>query len=144
MAATMGAFVGANYDSVSRLNKYLLDKEQELQKDKKDLEAVEAHHQKEIQFLKQENEDKQKQLQKKIDHVKHQLEKSHLLNQQQDNQNATLEQQLKESQLSLVASSFSILTAEEFKQLGFARFLGAAFARPNQPGSFPQIKIIRS
>ena len=40
------------------------------------------------------------------------------MNKQQDNQNVTLEQQLKESQLSLATSSFSTLTVEEFKQLG--------------------------
>ena len=112
----MGDFVVANYDSMPRLNKYLLDKEHELQKDKKDLASDESHHHEEIQLLKQEHEDKQKHLQKKIDHLKHQLEKYELLNQQHDNQNATLDQQLKESQLSLVALLFSTLIAREFKQ----------------------------
>ena len=96
-AAAMGAFTGANYDSVSQLTEDLLNKEQELQKTKEDLEAVDARHQKETQLLKQEHKDKHKKLQKNIDHLKHQLEKSELLNQQQANQNATLKQQLKES-----------------------------------------------
>ena len=40
--AAMGAFAGANYDSMSQLTKYLLSKEQELKTSKRDLEAVEA------------------------------------------------------------------------------------------------------
>ena len=108
----MGAFAGANYGSVSHLHKDLLDKEHELQKAKEDLAAIEACYQKETQLLKQEHQDKQEHLQKKIDHLKHQLEKSDLLNQQQDDQNGALEQQLKESQLSSATSSFSTLTAE--------------------------------
>ena len=54
----MAAFAGANYNSVSQLTKYLLSKEQELQKEKKDPEAAEAGHLKEIELLKQEHEDK--------------------------------------------------------------------------------------
>ena len=49
----MGDFVVANYDSMPRLNKYLLDKEHELQKYKEDMEATEACHQKDIQLLNQ-------------------------------------------------------------------------------------------
>ena len=71
----MGAFAGENYDLMSQWNKYLLKNEQELHKDKEDLEAAEERRQKEIQLLKQEHKDKQEQLQKKIDHLKHQLEK---------------------------------------------------------------------
>ena len=41
---TMGAFTGANIDSVSQLNKDILEKEQEIQNIKDDLVAVEAHH----------------------------------------------------------------------------------------------------
>ena len=67
----MGAFVGANYDSVSQLTKDLLSKEQELHTSKMDLEAVEAHHLKEIELLKKEHEDKHRQSQKKIDSLKH-------------------------------------------------------------------------
>ena len=40
----MGAFARANYDSVSQLTKDILSKEHELQKERKDLEAVDAHH----------------------------------------------------------------------------------------------------
>ena len=112
----MGAFVGDNYDLVSQLAKDILSKEQELQKSKRDLEVAEARHLKEIELLKKEHEDKYRQSQNKIDHLKSHLEKSELLSQQQTNQNATLEKQLKELQLSLVASTFSTLTAEEFKQ----------------------------
>ena len=87
----MGAFAGDNYDSVSQLNKYLLDKEQEMQKAKHDFVAAEAHHKQEFQLLKQEHEGKLKQLQKKNDYLKHHLEKSDILNQQQGDNIATLE-----------------------------------------------------
>ena len=86
---------------------------------KKDLEATKEGHIKDIELLKQEHEDKQRQSQKNIDHLKRQLEKLELLNQQQTYQNATLEQQLKELQLYSAASTFSTLTTEEFKQLDY-------------------------
>ena len=79
--------------------------------------AVEEHHKQEVQLLKHEHEEKLKQLKNKNDYLKHQLENSNVLNQQQANQIAILEKQLKESHLASVASSFSILIAEEFKQL---------------------------
>ena len=77
----MGAFTGANYDSVRWLNKDLLDKEQEPYKAKDYLKAAEVHHQKDIHLLRQEHKEKHKQLKKTMDHVKHQLENSELLNQ---------------------------------------------------------------
>ena len=49
----MGDFARANYDSISQLNKDILDKEQELQKTKQDLVAAETHHKQEVQLLKQ-------------------------------------------------------------------------------------------
>ena len=52
--AAMGAFDGANFNSVSQLNKELEEKEQELQKSKKYLVQVEACHSQEIQWLKNE------------------------------------------------------------------------------------------
>ena len=45
----IGAFVGANFDSVSQLNKELEEKEQELQKSKQELVQVEARHSQDIQ-----------------------------------------------------------------------------------------------
>ena len=54
---TMGDFAGANFDSISELNKAFLDKEQELQKSKQDLVVAEAHHKQEIHLLKKEHED---------------------------------------------------------------------------------------
>ena len=117
IVAAMGDFAGANYDSISQLNKDLLNKEQEQKTIKQDLVTAEACHQEEVRLLKQEHEDKQKQSQKQNDYLKHQLDKSDLLNHQQANQIATLQQQLKESQLALATSSFSILTIEEFKLL---------------------------
>ena len=54
----MGSFAGANYDSMSQLTKYILSKEHELKTTKRDLEAVEARHLKEIEILKKEHEDK--------------------------------------------------------------------------------------
>ena len=57
----MGTFEWANYNSVSQLTKYLLSKENELQKVRKDMEATEAHHLKDIELLKQEHQDKQRQ-----------------------------------------------------------------------------------
>ena len=55
---SMGAFAGANYNTVSQQTKYLLSKEKELQKSRKDLEAAEARHLKDIELLKQKNQDK--------------------------------------------------------------------------------------
>ena len=92
----MGAFAWANYNSMSQLTKGLLSKEHELQKARKDLEAVEARHLKDIDLLKQEHQDKHRHSEKKIVSLKHQLEKSEVSNKQQANHNATLEQQLKE------------------------------------------------
>ena len=46
--APMGAFVGANLDSVSQLNKEFKDKEQGLQKEKHDLALDVVHHRQEI------------------------------------------------------------------------------------------------
>ena len=53
---------------------------------------------------------------KQIDSLKQQLEKLQLDNKQQDNQNYTLENLLKQLQISSAASSSSTLTVEEFKQ----------------------------
>ena len=76
------------------------------------MEATEVRHLKDIELLKQEHQDKQRHSEKKIDSLKDQLEKSKVLNKEQANHNATLEQQLKELQISSVASSFSSLTDE--------------------------------
>ena len=54
---------------------------------------------------------------KKIDILKQQLEKLQLVNKQQVDQNYTLENQLKQLQISSAASSSSTLTVEEFKKL---------------------------
>ena len=78
--AAMGAFTGDYYNSMSQLTKGLLSKEHELQKARKDLEAVDARHLKDIDLLKQEHQDKQRHSEKKIDSLKHQLEKSKDLN----------------------------------------------------------------
>ena len=55
---------GANYNSVSQLTKYLFSKEEELQKARKDLDANEACHLKDIKFLKEEHQDKHTQWEK--------------------------------------------------------------------------------
>ena len=89
-----------------------MDKEQELQKIKQDLVVVEAHHRQEVQLLKYEHEERLKQLQKKNDYLKNQLENSDFLNHQKANQIDTFEQYLKESQLASTTSSFSRLTTE--------------------------------
>ena len=62
----IGDFVGANYKSVSQLTKDLFTNEEELQKARKDLDAYEACHLKDIKFLKEEHQDKQTQWEKKI------------------------------------------------------------------------------
>ena len=54
---------------------------------------------------------------KKFKSVKHQLEKLDIVNKQQANHNYTLENQLKQLQISLATSSYSTLIVEEFKQL---------------------------
>ena len=69
-------------------------------------------HLKDIELLKQEHQYKQIHLDKKIESLKHQLEKSEVLNKEQDNHNSTLEKQLKEIHISSGAASFSILIAK--------------------------------
>ena len=61
-SAVIGDFARDNYDSVSQLSVTLTDKEQKLQKDKLDLVAIEAKHEQEVKELKQETENKIKQL----------------------------------------------------------------------------------
>ena len=56
--AAIGAFAGANYNLVSHLIKDLCSKEEELQKSRKDVDAFEACHLKDIKFLKEEHQDK--------------------------------------------------------------------------------------
>ena len=73
--ATIGAFAGANYNTMLQVNKDLFTKEEELQKVRKDLDASEVCHLKDIKLLKEENQDKETQWEKKIDSLKHQLEK---------------------------------------------------------------------
>ena len=63
----IGAFAGANYNSVPQLTKYLFNKEEEQQKARKDLDASEACHLKDIKFLKEEHQDKQTQWGKKFE-----------------------------------------------------------------------------
>ena len=57
-AAAIGVFAGANYNSVLKLTKVLFTKEEELQKVRKDLDASEVCHLKDIKFLKEDHEDK--------------------------------------------------------------------------------------
>ena len=71
--AAIGAFAGANYNSVSQLIKDLCNKEEELQKARKYLDASEACHLKDIKLLKEEHQDKETQWEKKIDSLKQQL-----------------------------------------------------------------------
>ena len=64
--SAIGAFAGANYNSVSQLTKDLFSKEEELQKARKDMDASKACHLKDIKFLKEEDQDKQTRCEKKI------------------------------------------------------------------------------
>ena len=66
----MGAFVGANFDSVSRLNKELEEKEQELKNSKHDLVQAKARQIEEIQQLKNKYGEKLKWLQGHNDYLK--------------------------------------------------------------------------
>ena len=82
-SATIGAFAGDKYDSVSQLSVILTDKEQEVEKDKLDLVVAEAKHEQEVKEMKQEFENKIKQLQKKTEHLKHHLGNADVLNKKQ-------------------------------------------------------------
>ena len=57
--AAIGVFSGANYNSPVQLTKDLFTKEEELQKVRKDLDACEACHLKDIKLLKEEHQDKE-------------------------------------------------------------------------------------
>ena len=80
----VGDFVGADFDSMSLLNKELEEKEKELQNSKHYLEQVEAQHRQEIRHLRNEYEGKLKKLQRKNDYLKQPLEKEDHLNEKQD------------------------------------------------------------
>ena len=58
----MGAFAGENYDSVSLINKEVGEKEQEIHRSKQDQAQEHVQHQQEFHDLKNEYEDKMKQL----------------------------------------------------------------------------------
>ena len=82
-----------------------------------DLDACEACHLKDIKLLKEEHQHKETQWEKKFDSLKQEVEKLEVVNKQQADQNYTLENQLKQLNISSASSSSSTLTVEEFKQL---------------------------
>ena len=69
-AATMGAFTGGNYDSISLLNKEVEEKEQELQKSKQEQAQANIQHQQELQDLRDEYEEKLRKIQEQNDLIK--------------------------------------------------------------------------
>ena len=68
--ASMGAFARENYYSIFLLNKEFEEKEQELQKSKQEQAQENAQHQQELQDLKNEYEEKLKQLKDQNDILK--------------------------------------------------------------------------
>ena len=70
-----------------------------MEKAKLDLAGSEAKHEQEVKEMKQEFENKIKQLQKKTEHLKHYLVNADVLNQQQEKKIVILEKQLKDSQI---------------------------------------------
>ena len=64
--SVIGSFAGANYNTMLQVNKDLFTKEEELQKIRKDLDASEVCHLKDIKLLKEEHQDKETQWEKKI------------------------------------------------------------------------------
>ena len=69
--------------------------------------------------MKNEYEEKMKQLQRQNDLLKQQLEEEKGLNDEHTQKIATLEDQLKDFKFISVTSSFSKFTKEEFKQLAY-------------------------
>ena len=65
-AAALGFFAGANYNTMLQLNRDFFNKEEELQKVRKDLDASEVCHLKDIKLLKEENKYKETQWEKKL------------------------------------------------------------------------------
>ena len=116
-STSMGVFTGANFDSVSQLSLALGEKEKELQKAKQDLAEAEQRHEQEIDQLKQEHEDRVQQWKNKVEQLKHQLENSDVLNLQQAEQIAYVNQQLKDAHLASKASSFLDRIPKDFKQV---------------------------
>ena len=64
-ATAIGAFAGASCNTMLQLNKYLFIKEEELHKLRKDMDASEVCHLKDIKLIKEENQDKETQWEKK-------------------------------------------------------------------------------
>ena len=73
------------------------------------MDAYEACHLKDIKFLKEEHQDKLTQWENKFESVMHQLEKLEVVNKQQVDHNYTIENQLKQLQISSATPSFSTL-----------------------------------
>ena len=94
--ASMGSFAGANYDSILFLNKEVKGKEQELQRSKQDQAQGNIQHQHELQDLKDEYEEKLKQLHDQNDLLKQKFEYAQGLNSNHTQRIATLEEKLEQ------------------------------------------------
>ena len=88
--STMGAFARDNYDSISLINKEFEEKEQELQRSKQEQAQENAQHQHELQDLKNEYEEKLKQIQEHNDLLKKQLEEAKGVNDEHTQNISTL------------------------------------------------------
>ena len=110
----MGAFVRENYDSVSLINKDVEEKEQELQRSKHEQAHANIHHQQELQDLRNEYEEKLRQLQDQNNLLKQQLEEEKGVNDEHIQKITTLEEHLKDFQFVSITSSFSKFTEENF------------------------------
>ena len=108
----MGSFTRENYDSVSLLNKEVEEKEKELQKSKQEQAQENAQHQQELQDLRNEYEEKLRQIQDQNNLLKKQLEEEKGVNDEKTNNIATLEDQLKYFKFISVTYSFSKFTKE--------------------------------
>ena len=117
IAAAMGVFVRANFQSVSQLSLALGGKQKELEKDKQELAEAQQRHEQQIGQLKQEHEDRVDEWKNKVEEVKHQLRNVEFVNQKQVEKIDLINQELKDVHLASKGSSFVDLIPKDFKQV---------------------------
>ena len=115
----MGVFAGANFQSVSQLSLPLGEKYKELEKAKWELAETQQRHEQQIGQLKQENEDKIEEWKNKVEEAKHQLRNAEVVNQQQAEKIALINQELKDVHLASKGFSFVDVKPGDFKQVLF-------------------------
>ena len=115
--AAMGVFATTNFQSVSQLSLPFGEKHKELEKAKWELAETQQRYEQQIGQLKQEHKDKIEKWKKKAKEAKQQLQNADIVNQQQAEQIALVNQELKDVHLASKGCSFVDVRPEDFKQV---------------------------